>query len=74
MAARCEHGFHESTLVACGILVIIITMADEEASWGRHERNFKWLNSVCIIHFTNSFRAFIFFFFSLCPAFEAPKQ
>lgn len=59
--------------VLCGILVIIIIMADEEASRGRHERNFKCLNSICIIHFTNSFRALIFFF-PLCPASEAPKQ
>lgn len=52
-----EHELPESTLVAYGILVIIIIIPDEEASWGRYERNFKWLNSICIIHFANNFRA-----------------
>lgn len=37
---------HKSTLVAYGILVIIIITSDEEASWGRYERNFKWPNSI----------------------------
>ena len=52
--------------MAYGTLVIIIIMSDEEASWGRYERNFKWLNSIYIIHFTNGFRAlfFPFLFFS----------
>ena len=56
--------------VAYGILVVIIITSDEEASCGRYERNFKWLNSIYIIHFTNGFRApphthlfFILFYF-----------
>lgn len=48
--------------MAYGILVIIIITSDEEASWGRYEGNFKWLNSIYIIHFTNGFGALFFFF------------
>lgn len=68
-----ERELPESTLVAYGILVIIIIISDEEASWGRYERNFKWLNSICIIHFANNFRALKKKMFSLGCAFDAPK-
>lgn len=55
--AQLEHWLCKSTLVSCGItVIIIIIMSNEEADGGRHERNFKWLNSICIIHFTNRFR------------------